>query len=481
MLINAVTLPRPVEAMAPVVIEALERLNGEFGICRATVANLPLARRFRQALPDWSLTASVLMDISNPYQAQLVNGICDTLVPSSRVVRDMPALKAIRAAYRGRLRLMVNESCLPGCPFRTQHFHRDGQRHAGAEIALCRIALRGSVAALTGAWVLPQHLHFYAGIYDEMKLAGRMTLHSPATFRRVLESYIQRRALQPHEIGGGPAAVLVPIDISARFFAYTLGCGRRCHECKRCPEYYEAATGTCHCSTAALTASGNDRCGGGGRAVAHRVPFLALSQVGEYSQQAIFLAQKGQLAEAAIAFQQVLELKPDFAEGHTNLGNVFSFRASTTRRRPVTSRRCASSPIMPTPTRTWPMSCASRAGWRKRWPTAAQPCSSTPILWKLTTTWLMPSRTRATWRQRWRDYQEALRLDPNHAEAHNNLGVVLKEQGQPAAAVAHYQEALRLKPDYLQAAQQHGQCSHRHGHRPTLKKGRGASRDASVE
>ena len=48
-------------------------------------------------------------------------------------------------------------------------------------------------------------------------------------------------------------------------------------------------------------------------------------------------------------------------------------------------------------------------------------------------------------------YQEAVRLKPDYAEAHYNLGNAFKEQGQLAAAVAQYQEAVRLKPDYADA------------------------------
>ena len=48
-------------------------------------------------------------------------------------------------------------------------------------------------------------------------------------------------------------------------------------------------------------------------------------------------------------------------------------------------------------------------------------------------------------------YQEALRLKPDYAEAHNNLGIALKDQGQLTEAMAQYQEAIRLKPDYVDA------------------------------
>jgi predicted O-linked N-acetylglucosamine transferase (SPINDLY family) len=47
--------------------------------------------------------------------------------------------------------------------------------------------------------------------------------------------------------------------------------------------------------------------------------------------------------------------------------------------------------------------------------------------------------------------RQALRLRYNIPEAHNNLGVVLAEQGRRAEAVASFREAVRLKPDYAEA------------------------------
>ena len=48
-------------------------------------------------------------------------------------------------------------------------------------------------------------------------------------------------------------------------------------------------------------------------------------------------------------------------------------------------------------------------------------------------------------------YQQALRLEPNFAEAHNNLGAVLKERGNLEEAAASFRQALRLASDNAEA------------------------------
>jgi Tfp pilus assembly protein PilF len=48
-------------------------------------------------------------------------------------------------------------------------------------------------------------------------------------------------------------------------------------------------------------------------------------------------------------------------------------------------------------------------------------------------------------------YRAALGFDPSCAEAHNNLGNLLRQQGRLDEAMTHIRTALRLKPDYQDA------------------------------
>lgn len=240
-LVNPVILRRSVGELAPAITETLKRLDGEFGLAGATVSDLLLAARIRECLPDLPLTASTLIGITQPNQVLMIQGICDGLVPATSILRDMAALRSLQAAFNGRIRLIVNEACLPGCPFRIQHFYEMGSGFPYPHSLCGDLLQRHPWMRLTSAWVLPQHLYFYDGIYDELKLAGRVTLQDPTMYYRVLDAYIHRKSLMPCEIGGGPASVLEPIEISEDFFARTLECKHNCHECYLCREYYKKA------------------------------------------------------------------------------------------------------------------------------------------------------------------------------------------------------------------------------------------------
>ena len=54
------------------------------------------------------------------------------------------------------------------------------------------------------------------------------------------------------------------------------------------------------------------------------------------------------------------------------------------------------------------------------------------------------------------DYDEAIRLRPDLAEAYNNRGVAHYELGRHEAAIADYDKAIRQSPDYIEAYHNRG-------------------------
>jgi len=238
-LINPIVLSNRVEHFIDPILQELDFQLEHYPISGITVTNIDLAKWIHSHFPDVPLTASILMDIHKPNQVEMLGDIFDCIVPSSRIMRDITALKQLREAFKGKIRLIVNEACIPGCPYRVQHFYEMCSDNMISR-ALCDDMLKAMPwLRLTGAWVLPQHLHLYEGVYDELKLAGRATLQDPEKYFKVLNAYIAGESLPPNEIGGGPAAVLEPVDIDQDFYSHTMKCSSQCHKCDICKKYYE--------------------------------------------------------------------------------------------------------------------------------------------------------------------------------------------------------------------------------------------------
>lgn len=242
-LINPVILPRPVEEIAGEVIGYLRMYLSRYNITGVSLANLTLAGIVREEFPALEITASTLMEISTVQQVLMLGNMVNILVPSGKIIRDLKRLKEIRQAFPGRIRLIVNESCLPGCPHRTQHFFEMADFSNNCPRSLCdQILAQFPWMRLTGSWVLPHHLHFFEGLYDELKIAGRVTLRNPADYLEVLESYFFRKKQTLNKIGGGPAFIPEKIKISDEFYEYTLNCDKNCAKCTVCNEYWNSNT-----------------------------------------------------------------------------------------------------------------------------------------------------------------------------------------------------------------------------------------------
>ena len=77
------------------------------------------------------------------------------------------------------------------------------------------------------------------------------------------------------------------------------------------------------------------------------------------------------------------------------------------------------------------------------------------------TTWAMFSKSKVTLEEAIEAYNKALSIKPDYADAYNNMGNALKEQGKLEEAIEAYNKAISIKPDYAEAHYNMGNCSER--------------------
>jgi len=123
----------------------------------------------------------------------------------------------------------------------------------------------------------------------------------------------------------------------------------------------------------------------------------------------------GDMAAAAVHNRRAIELAPDYADAHLNLGNVLKAQG-----KPDESTACYERVL------------------------ALRP-QSAEARYNLANVLGDQGRLDAAIAQ----YREALVLRPDYADAHNNLGTALAAKGELSEAVAHYQRALTLAPGLI--------------------------------
>jgi protein O-mannosyl-transferase len=131
------------------------------------------------------------------------------------------------------------------------------------------------------------------------------------------------------------------------------------------------------------------------------------------------LLKTGRTQDAIDQYQQAVKLKPDFSDAHSKLGDAFASENQL----PQAIEHYEEALPQLKPDLAAKVHCALGAVLNKA------------------------GHTLDAIEQ----YQQALRLKPDYAEAHFNLGNALFKLGRPLAAIEHYQQAVQLNPALFEA------------------------------
>jgi collagenase-like PrtC family protease len=204
----------------------------DVGVHMVTVADLSLASSIRSHIPDMELSASTTALVNSAVKAALWRDACDVddICPDRDVNKRPSILRAIRsAAPRARIRLLVNDHCLPDCAARMNCMNsiaHESPRWADTYLTWCSgIKAKRPWVAYSNSLIVPANLSFYesSGLVDVVKIQGR----------QAASSYIA--ALVRHYLSDSRR--YDPFDDSADLeeptgvFRTVSRCARNCHEC----------------------------------------------------------------------------------------------------------------------------------------------------------------------------------------------------------------------------------------------------------
>lgn len=207
------------------------------GIDTATVCSLLLAKRIRQKFPKLRISASTNALVNSVKKAMFWRDVCK--VDDICVDRDInlrPRLIAdIRRASGAKIRMLVNEGCLPDCPLRIQcmtFISHSGKDMARDPFIRECFAIRGRQLwqEYSSTSVVPGALKHYKGIVDCVKIQGRT--YSTDTIVRILDHYINDTDsfyTDPDRTFHKPEEVFLKV----------VGCDRNCDSCGWCRDYFE--------------------------------------------------------------------------------------------------------------------------------------------------------------------------------------------------------------------------------------------------
>ena len=233
----------------------------EVGVSTVTVTDLNLATLIRRHLPELEISASTTALVNSAVKAALWRELCDVddICPDRDVNKRPATLMAIkRAAPRARIRLLVNDHCLPDCALRMQCMNsiaHNSPTWAQSYLKWCLgIKHEQPWVIYSNSMLVPANLAFYEkrGLVDIVKIQGRQA--SSDYIAALARHYLtDSRVYDPFDAAEGHE-----LEEPEGVFETVSRCARNCHECNLEQARERGFRNWCHYKFATTNESDDD-------------------------------------------------------------------------------------------------------------------------------------------------------------------------------------------------------------------------------
>jgi len=216
------------------IINYLKFLFDNYSLGSITTSDYLLAGMIKKAIPKLKIEASCMANIKDVRIANYwVDLGTDVIVIHPDKNKDIKYIRDLAHYFPNiKLKMIVNELCIPNCPMRQGHSNLEGHGNSGESYheACTSIFKNKPWLVYSSAYIPPKYLYLYNELIDIYKIVDRLS-----TSEKIIEAI----AVYSNDIRYHAIKKDWDNRIPESVFHKVINCNKICNECDFCKKYFE--------------------------------------------------------------------------------------------------------------------------------------------------------------------------------------------------------------------------------------------------
>ena len=215
-------------------VEYIKELHVVYGLSSITVSDFLLAKYIKEKFPAIKIECSSVAYIDSVQKAKMWEDIgADMLVIPPDYNKNLPLISTIKKSlHYSKVKLLVNQDCIPSCPMR--QFHNTIQSHGndGAMyLDTCsRYMKEHPWLFYSSTYIPPRYLEYYDEFVDLYKIVDRKK-----TTEKLIKAYGCYTGKESFIEKANSWNARIPEEV----FRKVISCTKHCEKCGFCRSMYE--------------------------------------------------------------------------------------------------------------------------------------------------------------------------------------------------------------------------------------------------